>query len=541
MAKDNENKSKTIKRQFLTSNPFMYMGEEYPSTSAWISDGNGNETEGTVFADANGQYYTTDNNGNAMPVMPVHTLDEVTVTAPKKRRTASDYFGDYLTMSNDATKVLNVPHRDYNTHLTERAIRGAKSHAAWEKEHPNLAAWSYAAGAAPLAVAAYPLAAGLGDAAVSTAAGQAVMNGVSTFMANPIVDMANNVANLGFAGMAGYDISQGKFTPGTVMDLAGSLVNPRVLAGIDVARTTLTGKSRDWMKPLVRDYIGEAYYNNIRPSGYANNDPFATSRIEQIGNMIKDILKPKLFRENVSDTNYMPKWIVDKNNPTVFEIFRNDAHRLSMGLKPHQELLPDGQLHSLYVKKPNGNYDVDWDYIRHVKQNYSDTDGRAKTFIPTDFPRSVRYVEGSSPSDGRVISNDRITTNGGFGTYIFNPDKVYSLGPSNYLGVSKEVPTHMSTGDVTFMDTWDVQPFKDVRSFAPGLSSYLTKIEDKGIPLLSNMAKNSKNVELVDALGGKPFTQESKLPDQLIYWYKPKVALNEQLSKNKGKFQTLNW
>ena len=535
MAKDNN-----IRREFNYTRPILYNGEAYPSADSMISDGNGKETKGRIFADADGQYYTLDSNGSAVPVMTVNNLDEVNVSA-RNKQTLPSMFSDYLLANTDNVQVNNLPHREYNTNLQERGLRGAKEHALWDKEHPNLSSWRDAATAVPLAVAAVPAVIGGSSYLGGTALGQAAIGLGNKVMANPLVDMANNVANLGFAGIAGYDISQGKFTPGTVMDLASGLVNPRVLAGIDVTRTTLTGKSRDWMKPLVRDYIGEAYYNNIRPSGYANNDLSATSRIEQIGNMVKDILKPKLFRENVSDTNYMPKWIVDKNNPTVFEMFRNDAHRLSMGLDPHQELLPDGQLHSLYVKKPNGNYDVDWDYIRHVKQNYSDTDGRAKSFIPTDFPRSVRYVEGSSPSDGRVVSNDLITMNGGFGTYIFNPNKVHSLGSSNYLGVSKEAPTHMSTGDVTFMDTWDVQPFKDARSFAPGLSSYLTNVEDKGIPLLSNMAKNSKNVELVDALGGKPFIQESKLPDQLIYWYKPKATLNKQLSKNKDKFQTLNW
>jgi hypothetical protein len=107
MGKDNKNKPQTIKRQFLTSNPFMYMGEEYPSTTAWISDGNGNETEGTVFADANGQYYTTDSNGNAMPVMPVHTLDEVTVTGPKRYNALGDTF----------KKSLATKPKEYDTTL----------------------------------------------------------------------------------------------------------------------------------------------------------------------------------------------------------------------------------------------------------------------------------------------------------------------------------------------------------------------------------------------------------------------------------------
>lgn len=527
-------------RRFSFSHPTRYKGQIYPTAEADISYDNGTVQQGRIFADANGMYHTLDADGNILDATPVHGLDEVVVTAPRENL-LSDAFNKFLTESNDNVRVSNTAHRQYNTHLEERALQGAKAHAAWDKEHPNLAAWRDAATAIPFAVAATPLAVGAGEAIAGTSLGQAAMGLGSKVLANPLVDMANNVANLWFAAKAGYDVYQGKFTPGTAIDLAGGIANPRVLAGADVALTTLTGKSRDWMKPLVRSYIGESYYNNIRPSGYANNDAFASSRGTQVRGMVKEILKPKLFRNNVTDSDYMPAWIVDKDNPTIFEMFRNDAHRLSMGLEPHQELLPDGKLHSLYIKKPNGNYDVDWDYIRHIKQNYSDTDGRVQALIPTDFPNSVRYIEGTSPAKGSVVSNDKITLNGGFGTYSFNPNKINSIDPSFYPNVNRELPTHVSTGDVTFTDTWDVQPLLDGRSVKPGLSTYLTNIEDKDIPLLSRMARNTKNVELVDALGGKPFIQESKLPDQRIYWYKPKVTLEEQLSKSKDNFQTLNW
>ncbi len=523
-------------RRFSFSRPVRYAGQEYPTAEADIDYGNGLTQQGRIFADANGVYHTLDENGNILDATPVYNLDEVTVTAPRENL-LSDAFNKFLMESNDNTRVNNTAHREYNTHLEERALQGAKAHAAWDKEHPNLSAWRDAATAVPFAVAAAPFAVG----AAQTGIGQTAMSGASRLMTNPLVDMVNNVANLGFAAKAGYDVYQGEFTPGTAMDLAGGFANPRVLAGADVALTTLTGRSRDWMKPLVRSYIGESYYDNIRPSGYANNDAFASSRGTQVGNMVKDILKPKIFKNNITDSDYMPTWIVDKDNPTIFEMFRNDAHRLSMGLGPHQELLPDGKLHSLYIEKPNGNYDIDWDYIRHIKQNYSDTDGRAQALIPTDFPNSVRYIEGTSPSNGSVVSNDRITMNGGFGTYSFNPNKINSIDPSFYPNVSRELPTHVSTGDVTFTDTWDVQPLLDGRSVKPGLSTYLTSIEDMDIPLLSRMARNTKNIELVDALGGRPFIQESKLPDQLIYWYKPKVTLEEQLSKSKDNFQTLNW
>ena len=326
------------------------------------------------------------------------------------------------------------------------------------------------------------------------------------------------------------------FNPGYYL-VAGAF--PRALAGTDVAITALTGKSRDWMKPLVNDYIGKAYYNNIRPSGYGNNDPFAKSRFEQLGDMAVDIMKPHFLRKGINNPNYRPAWFKDKDNSTVFEVFRNDAHRLSMGLEPHKELLPDGKMHSLYIKKSNGNYDVDWDYIRHIKQNYSDTDGRAKLYMPTDFPTDMEYIAGTSPTNGRVVANDRITMNGGFGSYILNPNKVYETGPIS--NVFSKMPTHFSTGDVTFMDTWDVQPLIDERSFAPWLTKSLTRIENKNFPILSKAASSVKNIELVDALGGTPFIQESKLPEQNIYWYAPKMTLAEQYAKNSRNFETLNY
>jgi hypothetical protein len=328
MGKDNKNKPQTIKRQFLTSNPFMYMGEEYPSTNAWISDGNGNETEGTVFADANGQYYTTDSNGNAMPVMPVHTLDEVTVTAPKKRRTASDYFGDYLTMSNDATKVLNVPHRDYNTHLTERTIRGAKSHAAWEKEHPNLAAWSYAAGAAPFAVAAYPLAAGLGDAAMGTAVGQAVRSGLTTLMANPIVDAANTGLGLGFAAKGAYDVSQGKFTPQTAIDLAGgAALGYKGLLGLNIINRT--EKSNGLIPKEVWEEGIRNYKDFINSEDYAN-------RVRRAG----------LSDDYIDEMRNFTDWSLENPPHRVVKVIKNNPNTLGLS-----EVTPNDPFYGITVKE----------------------------------------------------------------------------------------------------------------------------------------------------------------------------------------------
>lgn len=314
---------------------------------------------------------------------------------------------------------------------------------------------------------------------------------------------------------------------------------PRGAAIGDFLLTSLTGISNKALKPITKKFLGEAYYANIRPSGYANNDSFAGSRRLQIGDMALDFLTPRFLRRNILNSNYRPNWFVDKENPTIFEVFRNDAHRLSMGLKPHQELLPDGKQHSLYIKKSNGNYDVDWDYIRHVKQKYSDADGRAQSLIPTDFPIHVSYINGTSPANGSVVANDRITLNGGFGTYNFNPNKLYPASPITID--QRRTPTHFSIGDVTFTDTWDIQPLLDTRSFAPRLTNILTKIENKNIPLLSKGAHNVKNVELVDALGGNPFIQETKVPDQLIYWYAPETSKSVYSTLDKNNLETLDW
>ena len=213
------NKTKT--RRFSYTNPIMFQGSYYPTAEWGIQSDTGEVNPTTVFADAKGSYYTLDNNGSAVPVMPFHNLDEVNVTAPKKQDVSANAFSRYLTMSNDNTQVNNLPHREYNTHLKENAERGAKSHALWEKEHPNLTAWGEVAGAIPFGVASIPLVGGGGSALLSTTAGQAAKHGIAALMENPIVAGVNDAIGLGFAGKGAYDVSQGKFTPETAMDFLG--------------------------------------------------------------------------------------------------------------------------------------------------------------------------------------------------------------------------------------------------------------------------------------------------------------------------------
>lgn len=209
-------------REFSYTKPIMYQGEYYPSADSMISDEYGNKTKGSIFVDADGQYYTKDKDNNVFPVMLVNNLDDVVVTAQNKQVLPS-MFNDYLTMSNDRTKVNNLPHREYNTHLRERGERGAKEHALWDKEHPNLSAWRDFTTAIPLGVAVTPLVGGGGSALLETGMGQAAKHGIAALMENPYVAGVNNAVGLGFAGKGSYDVSQGNFTPETAMDLAGGI------------------------------------------------------------------------------------------------------------------------------------------------------------------------------------------------------------------------------------------------------------------------------------------------------------------------------
>ena len=222
-------------REFSYSHPIKYKGVSYPSASANILT-DGQQTPGNVFADANGNYFVLGDNDTAKSVMPVHSLDEVIVT-PSKENLLSTQFNEYLTQNNDQTQIFDTPHREYNPHLRNKAIKGALSHNLWEKEHPNLSAWSQALSAVPFAVASTPLVGALGQSALATTAGQTARAGIASLMSNPIVDAANTGLGLGFAAKGVYDVSQGEFTPETAMDLAGGAgLMFKSLTGLDRAK-----------------------------------------------------------------------------------------------------------------------------------------------------------------------------------------------------------------------------------------------------------------------------------------------------------------
>lgn len=318
-------------REFSYSLPITYKGVSYPSAPANILI-DGQQTPGNVFADANGNYFVLGDNDTAKSVMPVHSLDEVVVT-PSRENLLSSQFNEFLTQSNDQTQVLNTPHREYNPHLKNKAIKGALSHNLWEQEHPNLSAWSQALSAVPFAVASTPLIGAAGQSVMVTTAGQAARAGITSLMSNPIVDAANTGLGLGFGVKGAYDVSQGEFTPETAMDLAGGAgLMFKSLTGLDKARRITNfaksseGTTSNMDTPLkgltriptdIKADAAQRYINFINSEDYQQ-------RLQRAGLEDHWSYMKKLTDERINRKDYFPG--------IVKEIVNNDPRNNGMSL-----------------------------------------------------------------------------------------------------------------------------------------------------------------------------------------------------------------
>lgn len=248
-------------RDFDWSIPLTLGNQKFPTTTMGIEEPDGTVKKRQVFADSKGNYYGM-KDGKAIPVMMQHNLDEVVVTPSKevKRGLLSDAFNQYLTMSNDKTKVNNAPHREYNPHLKDAAVRGAKDYALWDKQHPNAAAWRDVATAAPFGVIAAPFM----DGVASTALGQGITRGLGFFADTakynrlfPWIDAAATSLS-GAKGL--QDIQNGTFTPETALDVStlAQLVKPMYELGKGLGISA-------WHSPFAqypRYYAGKFYYGN---------------------------------------------------------------------------------------------------------------------------------------------------------------------------------------------------------------------------------------------------------------------------------------
>lgn len=291
--------SNTRSRQLSYANPVMYNGSLYPSTEDTIEQ-NGTVHTGRIFADSNGQYFTINSQGRAVPATVQNILPEVTVL-PSRQEMLADAFNGYLTIGNDNTRVLNSPHREYNPHLTSRTIRGAKEHNLWEQQHPNASSWSYAAAAAPFAVVAAPAAISAGQALAGTSLGQTATHGIERLMATPIVEAANAGLGLGSAAHGVYDVAQGRFTPSTALDFMGG-VSLFTKNGLGLTRKYLGNGSfsgESYLPINARKTGAERYIDFVHSQEYQN-------RLKNAGmkRYSEDI--ENLTNKRLNGSNYFP-------------------------------------------------------------------------------------------------------------------------------------------------------------------------------------------------------------------------------------------
>lgn len=353
-------------REFSYSHPIKYKGVSYPSASANILIDE-QQTPVNVFADANGNYFVLGDNDTAKSVIPVHSLDEIVVT-PSKENLLSTQFNEYLTQNNDQTQIFDTPHREYNPHLRNKAIKGALSHNLWEQEHPNLSAWSQALSAVPFAVASTPLVGALGQSALATTAGQTARAGIASLMSNPIVNAANTGLGLGFAAKGAYDVSQGKFTPETAMDLAGGAgLMFKSLTGLDRARRTVNlAKSSESvssnidtpLKGLTRiptDIKAEAAQ---RYTDFINSEDYQ-QRLQRAGLEDHWNYMKNLTDERVNRKDYFPG--------TIKEIVNNDPRNNGMAL-PYDGIVLKSNLKNTVIS-PVLNHEVSHWATRNIGTN----------------------------------------------------------------------------------------------------------------------------------------------------------------------------
>lgn len=251
MAKDTKNKY-----QFQYDNPIIYNGQSYPTTNWNIRDDEGQLNSTQVFANNQGNIYTLGNNGEAIPVIPFHDLDEYVVNGHRNS------INDYLTTSNDNTIVNNVPNSRYNIHLIDRGLKGAKNNAIWEREHPNLSTLGYMASTVPLMTAAYPFAAGLADTYAGTTLGQNITNNLglmaNAVASNPVTPYADALLTSAGAAHGLQDINNGNANLMTALEVAPltQLVKPIYRAG----KAFTLGKTKD-ITP--NDVIDNAYIERV--------------------------------------------------------------------------------------------------------------------------------------------------------------------------------------------------------------------------------------------------------------------------------------
>lgn len=416
-------------RSFSYALPTYYDGATYPSTVASVEDNSGIVQNRKVFADANGEYFAIDNNGRAIPVsIGTAELPEVVVTAPRNVKAPTEnmlsdsfnkYLTNYYTLSNDNTMTLNAPHREYNIHLKDRALNGAKSNALWEKEHPTLTKWGYALGAAPFAVASIPFVGGAAEYAAGTALGQGITNGLG-YIANaasnstwlPWLDAA---ATSYFGANGLQDVRNGNITPETAMDLmplgrVGKSVYNTGRRYFDLGKSLFRGKmglSSTKTMPIVDDankiskteskvtpefiskldWSPESWFGRYRPGGQYDAEDVATLeahlpeyyQIEQQARADGTWMRDASGRMLAMDPR---EWVIRQSKDYKAANLTGKRHYTGVA----------GEKALNYSYNGDAWTDLEKNISQSFKDSHSATDNKPGVLLQLDYPKSSKKV-----------------------------------------------------------------------------------------------------------------------------------------------------
>ena len=498
-------------RRFNYDGPIAYQGSLYPSTQMDIEDDKGNVSSRNVFADASGQYYTLNEEGNAIPIILQNNLDEVTVTPTPRQATAEERIANQQKQAMMRAAGYNVP---------MDGSWGAYQEAIWHnlttkpKEYDNTLT-----GFAEGLIDRYngnttertnPLYQGeVRDYNPDNIDWSKTRRSQSNFIKQlegtygPIVAAATAPALLGSlisAPIATMATLGGGYVGGYAANKASEALTGRDFGTNVAMHTPLTPAMGEMLNPgyVAGGYGAErrmldAIYNQVTPYSYTNSSGLVGSipKTTELGLAVRDFLMPKRIRTSVNDT---PAWKqrIDFNamgeEADWINLYRDDAWRLAMKQKP-RTIDINGKPHSLYVKNPDGTYRYDLEYI-----NQRRLDAGVAPLKYTSFPVFTNKNE-LHEGLNNVVAGDAFTGNGGFVNVDIKLPKDWDIPtPSNwdYSIIDTQHPLRVR-------DKWDIQPFIDSnRSIAPAFSRWLTRHPNR----ITNYIKNK---DVVEALGGNPF------------------------------------
>lgn len=520
-------------REFSYTRPIMYQGEWYPSADTVVSDDNGVERKGRMFTDSNGNYFTLDENGNAMEAMPIHQLEDTVVTAPiidaatKKQKEnylqrqammrAAGYNvpsdGSWDNQQEFLWNNLTTKSKEYDTTLSglveglwdkatnNSTYRTNPTNPGYVRTYdPDNIDWEKTRRSQSKVV----------DALSGTWGPGLVMAGLPSLMGTAISAPIATAATMGGGTAGGWAVNKASealtgrdfgtnvamhtsLTPGM-----GEILNPGYVAGG-------YGTERRML---------DALYNQVTPIGYGNNNTFSwiggKNKAQELGLAVKDFFTPKRIRTSVDDipawrqridfdsdvASRMPAKYTNTLRATVD--LRDDAWRLAMRQQP-RILDVDGSPHTLYNKNQDGTYSYDFDYIDKVRKNIG-TIPLVKDRMR--FSNSGEYHEGLN----RGVAKDAFTTNGGNIGIELKLPKDYD-NPNSYNNLNVREPYRI-------YDKWDLQPLKDEgASIAPAFSRWLTRHPNK-------VTNYIKNMDVLEAVGGNPFMLDMQVKPNIIGIYR---------------------